>query len=314
MEPIYTEELVCLQFRENRYLFSRVEVLRLDGARYQAIHTHGRLGSKGTAHVLLQDGTREAALAVARQKVAERRAEGYLLLKGVVQALDEESRRQARSAAGDRGFPPARDTQPAASADGSRLGLPAPKGAGGDAGSPGTSGDGGSLSPGTQGVLQRLDEIAAAAARGQVDARTAEQLQRFAGYRPVLIRQRTAAVLGRALLAADPDAEFVAVMRDALEALAGDEHLEVRGAALAALEVADRRCCRCQAEINPRMALKIDTWARGDGGWDLDPAFQGYRRLLCIDCQVSLGVFRHRAERTPEGAIRWVPLERDRDA
>lgn len=349
-QPIFAEELVCLSFADGRHYFSRVVVHRLSGSRYQAVHTHGKLGSRGTTHILLQEGSREEALAAARQKIAERRAEGYLLLSGVIRALEEEARRQARELAGDMPAPMRgrRLLPPASRAGSDRAHLsgsaqPARVAAAPD--SPAESGeDGGALSDGIRVVLQYLDNLAGvirqqvsgggpgtarkegapggeeagAAAPG---SREREDLARYAEYRSWLIRRRTAEVLGL-LAPSDPWA------RTLLERLAEDPNSTVRRAAQAALSAAREstsgeasdvpaaaagapaRCRRCGSEIDAPTAQKIAAWARGEGGWDLDPTFIGYRAVLCLSCQKEIGVFRHRAERQPDGTVRWVPLER----
>lgn len=52
------------------------------------------------------------------------------------------------------------------------------------------------------------------------------------------------------------------------------------------------RCDECKKNIKPETYKKIDEWARGEGNWDYDPSFIGYKKILCIGCQFEYDIYR----------------------
>lgn len=53
-------------------------------------------------------------------------------------------------------------------------------------------------------------------------------------------------------------------------------------------------CNLCNSPIKPEIYRKINDWARGDGNWDKDPKFVGYKKVLCLDCQIEHDIFKKR--------------------
>lgn len=56
------------------------------------------------------------------------------------------------------------------------------------------------------------------------------------------------------------------------------------------------KCDLCQSPIKENVYKKINEWARGGGNWDNDKNFIGYKKVLCLDCQVEHDVFKKRVE------------------
>lgn len=60
-------------------------------------------------------------------------------------------------------------------------------------------------------------------------------------------------------------------------------------------------CDLCNKAIKETIYRKIDEWARGEGNWDKDTSFVGYKKVLCLDCQIEHDVFKkkigHEAEK-----------------
>jgi hypothetical protein len=52
------------------------------------------------------------------------------------------------------------------------------------------------------------------------------------------------------------------------------------------------KCDLCGKSIKPEVFNKINSWARGEGGWDVNPQSAGYRKVLCIDCQIEHDLFK----------------------
>lgn len=53
-------------------------------------------------------------------------------------------------------------------------------------------------------------------------------------------------------------------------------------------------CDLCYKSIEEDNYRKIKEWARGEGGWDNNPAKAYYQKVLCIECQIEHGVYRKR--------------------
>lgn len=51
-------------------------------------------------------------------------------------------------------------------------------------------------------------------------------------------------------------------------------------------------CGVCGKKIDSVLYKKIDDWARGEGGWDHQEDFIGYKKVLCIDCQIDHDIFK----------------------
>lgn len=54
------------------------------------------------------------------------------------------------------------------------------------------------------------------------------------------------------------------------------------------------RCDLCQKSIRKEIYQKINEWARGEGNWDASADFVGYRKVLCLDCQIEKDIFKKR--------------------
>lgn len=53
-------------------------------------------------------------------------------------------------------------------------------------------------------------------------------------------------------------------------------------------------CDLCKKTIDENMHGKINEWARNEGNWDKDSDFIGYKRVLCIGCQIEHDIFQKR--------------------
>lgn len=51
-------------------------------------------------------------------------------------------------------------------------------------------------------------------------------------------------------------------------------------------------CDVCKKPIKPTQYHSIKTWARGEGNWDHSKTFVGYKKVLCISCQVEHDIFK----------------------
>lgn len=51
-------------------------------------------------------------------------------------------------------------------------------------------------------------------------------------------------------------------------------------------------CDLCKKSIRKEIYQKIEEWARGEGNWDYDPSFIGYKKILCLDCQIEQDIFK----------------------
>lgn len=56
------------------------------------------------------------------------------------------------------------------------------------------------------------------------------------------------------------------------------------------------QCDLCSKGIRKEIYDKINDWARGKekGNWDYDKAFIGYKKVLCLDCQIEHDIFQKR--------------------
>lgn len=52
------------------------------------------------------------------------------------------------------------------------------------------------------------------------------------------------------------------------------------------------KCDLCHKNIPEKLFNKINDWARGDGQWDKTKDFIGYKKILCIDCQIEHDIFK----------------------
>ena len=52
------------------------------------------------------------------------------------------------------------------------------------------------------------------------------------------------------------------------------------------------RCDLCEKPIRKEIYQKIEDWARGEGNWDYEPSFIGYKKVLCLDCQIEQDIFK----------------------
>lgn len=55
------------------------------------------------------------------------------------------------------------------------------------------------------------------------------------------------------------------------------------------------QCSLCRQAIDPKLHKKINEWARGEGNWDYSSSFIGYKKVLCVTCQIEHDVFKKRA-------------------
>lgn len=53
-------------------------------------------------------------------------------------------------------------------------------------------------------------------------------------------------------------------------------------------------CDECKNSIKEEVYNEIDKWGRGGGGWDKNPSFVGYQKVLCIKCQWKHDIFKKR--------------------
>lgn len=54
-------------------------------------------------------------------------------------------------------------------------------------------------------------------------------------------------------------------------------------------------CSLCHQQMEPKLHKKINEWARGEGNWDYSPHFIGYKKVICVTCQIEHDIFKKRA-------------------
>jgi len=54
-------------------------------------------------------------------------------------------------------------------------------------------------------------------------------------------------------------------------------------------------CSLCHQQMEPKLHKKINEWARGEGNWDYSPRFIGYKKVICVTCQIEHDIFKKRA-------------------
>lgn len=55
-------------------------------------------------------------------------------------------------------------------------------------------------------------------------------------------------------------------------------------------------CQLCGKDIDEKLYKKINDWARGGGNWDSDENFVGYKKVLCVSCQIDHEIYQKRIE------------------
>lgn len=68
-------------------------------------------------------------------------------------------------------------------------------------------------------------------------------------------------------------------------------------------------CDLCGRDLGEHLYRKISSWARGDSGWDLHPALVTFHRVICYDCQLALGIFKRKFSLNQNGRIRVHQLQ-----
>lgn len=56
----------------------------------------------------------------------------------------------------------------------------------------------------------------------------------------------------------------------------------------------ENRCDCCGDYIDKELFKKINEWARTEGGWDKDETCPGYKKVLCIPCQIQNNLYKKR--------------------
>lgn len=51
-------------------------------------------------------------------------------------------------------------------------------------------------------------------------------------------------------------------------------------------------CSLCNKELKKSTYEKINQWARGEANWDKDFKFIGYKKVLCVECQIEHDIFK----------------------
>ena len=51
------------------------------------------------------------------------------------------------------------------------------------------------------------------------------------------------------------------------------------------------KCDLCGKRMQEEFYHKVDEWGRKKGGWDKNPQHIGYKKVLCIDCQIEHDIF-----------------------
>jgi hypothetical protein len=62
-------------------------------------------------------------------------------------------------------------------------------------------------------------------------------------------------------------------------------------------EKASFQCDLCEKPIKPEIYKKIDEWARAGGNWDFDDQFIGFKKVLCLDCQIEHDIFKKKVKK-----------------
>jgi len=55
-------------------------------------------------------------------------------------------------------------------------------------------------------------------------------------------------------------------------------------------------CDICKKDIEEKLYKRINDWARGGGNWDKNPDFIGFKKVLCVNCQIDHEIYQKRYE------------------
>lgn len=84
-------------------------------------------------------------------------------------------------------------------------------------------------------------------------------------------------------------------MKDAITAAASFFQKEVPSKRPAKKEPTTAFICDvCKKPMKETLYRKINEWARKEGNWDKDKRGIGYRRVLCVSCQIEHELFKKR--------------------
>lgn len=71
------------------------------------------------------------------------------------------------------------------------------------------------------------------------------------------------------------------------------EHIDIKKAEKKQKKNTTKTTCGlCHKKIKKETFDKINEWGRGEGNWDQDKNFIGYKKVLCIDCQIEYDIFK----------------------